>query len=113
MTATTKQPQLPPTRTLKRARHKKSGIFRKVVDVEFLLWIDRVDHYPTLQTDLVTNMDTDPTPQAEASTGNEEVNEVCVGPQSEDAGKASSCEGCPNQSACASGEVSVCVCVCV
>jgi hypothetical protein len=57
-------------------------------------------------------MDTDPTPQAEASTGNEEVNEVCVGPQSEDAGKASSCEGCPNQSACASGEVSVCVCVC-
>lgn len=32
-----------------------------------------------------------------------DANEGCVGPQSEDAGKASSCAGCPNQSACASG----------
>lgn len=31
------------------------------------------------------------------------VNEVCVGPASSTAGKASSCAGCPNQSACASG----------
>jgi Mrp family chromosome partitioning ATPase len=31
------------------------------------------------------------------------ANEHCVGPQSEMAGKASSCEGCPNQSICASG----------
>jgi Mrp family chromosome partitioning ATPase len=35
--------------------------------------------------------------QAEAS------NEECVGPSSEQAGKVSSCEGCPNQSACSSG----------
>ena len=33
----------------------------------------------------------------------EGANEECVGPASEQAGKASSCEGCPNQSACASG----------
>lgn len=31
------------------------------------------------------------------------ANETCVGPSSENAGKASSCAGCPNQSACASG----------
>ena len=31
------------------------------------------------------------------------VNEVCVGPASSSAGKASSCAGCPNQSSCASG----------
>jgi hypothetical protein len=31
------------------------------------------------------------------------ANETCVGPSSETAGKASSCAGCPNQSACASG----------
>ena len=30
------------------------------------------------------------------------ANESCVGPSSEGAGKASSCEGCPNQQACAS-----------
>ena len=30
--------------------------------------------------------------------------EDCVGPASESAGKASSCEGCPNQKACAAGE---------
>jgi len=29
--------------------------------------------------------------------------EACVGPASEQAGKASACEGCPNQAACASG----------
>lgn len=33
----------------------------------------------------------------------EDANETCVGPQSEQAGKASSCEGCPNASSCASG----------
>jgi Mrp family chromosome partitioning ATPase len=32
------------------------------------------------------------------------ANEECVGPNSEQAGKASSCAGCPNQGACASGE---------
>jgi Mrp family chromosome partitioning ATPase len=33
----------------------------------------------------------------------EDANEGCVGPQSEAAGKAASCAGCPNQSNCASG----------
>ena len=32
-----------------------------------------------------------------------DANEQCVGPSSEQAGKVSSCAGCPNQSACASG----------
>lgn len=32
---------------------------------------------------------------------------TCVGPQSEIAGKAESCAGCPNQAACASGEAKV------
>ena len=31
------------------------------------------------------------------------ANDECVGPASEQAGQASSCEGCPNQAACASG----------
>ncbi|TDH67404.1 hypothetical protein CCR75_000405 [Bremia lactucae] len=31
------------------------------------------------------------------------ANEECVGPQSEQAGKADGCAGCPNQSVCASG----------
>ena len=31
----------------------------------------------------------------------EKANEDCVGPSSEKAGKASGCEGCPNQKACA------------
>lgn len=34
----------------------------------------------------------------------EGANAVCVGPESDTAGQASSCAGCPNQSACASGE---------
>mmetsp|Transcript_15591 Transcript_15591/g.24242 ORF Transcript_15591/g.24242 Transcript_15591/m.24242 type:complete len:378 (+) Transcript_15591:60-1193(+) len=38
-----------------------------------------------------------PTPE------NANVNAKCVGPSSTNAGKASSCEGCPNQQACASG----------
>ena len=33
-----------------------------------------------------------------------QANEECVGPASETAGKASGCEGCPNQKACAEGE---------
>ncbi len=33
-----------------------------------------------------------------------DANDECVGPESEQAGKASSCAGCPNQSSCASGE---------
>lgn len=33
-----------------------------------------------------------------------DANETCVGPAAEEAGKASSCAGCPNQQACASGE---------
>lgn len=32
------------------------------------------------------------------------ANESCVGPASESAGKASGCEGCPNQKACAEGK---------
>mmetsp|Transcript_11917 Transcript_11917/g.21948 ORF Transcript_11917/g.21948 Transcript_11917/m.21948 type:complete len:221 (+) Transcript_11917:2492-3154(+) len=35
----------------------------------------------------------------------ENSNEGCVGPSSEDAGKASACAGCPNQKLCASGEM--------
>lgn len=34
----------------------------------------------------------------------ENANSECVGPQSADAGKSSSCAGCPNQKACISGE---------
>lgn len=34
------------------------------------------------------------------------ANEGCVGPTSQDAGKASACSGCPNQSACSSGAFS-------
>jgi Mrp family chromosome partitioning ATPase len=37
----------------------------------------------------------------------ENANETCVGPQSSDAGKAESCKGCPNQSACSAGEAKV------
>ena len=32
-----------------------------------------------------------------------DANEGCVGPKSDEAGKATACEGCPNQAACASG----------
>ena len=32
------------------------------------------------------------------------ANKTCVGTNSEQAGKVSSCDGCPNQSLCASGE---------
>lgn len=31
------------------------------------------------------------------------ANEGCVGPRSQDAGKSSACDGCPNQTACATG----------
>mmetsp|Transcript_30551 Transcript_30551/g.67135 ORF Transcript_30551/g.67135 Transcript_30551/m.67135 type:complete len:390 (-) Transcript_30551:275-1444(-) len=34
------------------------------------------------------------------------ANEGCVGPTSSDAGKASACAGCPNQSACSTGKFS-------
>mmetsp|Transcript_25833 Transcript_25833/g.39594 ORF Transcript_25833/g.39594 Transcript_25833/m.39594 type:complete len:399 (-) Transcript_25833:169-1365(-) len=34
------------------------------------------------------------------------ANEACVGPESSTAGKASGCDGCPNQNSCASGEFS-------
>ena len=34
------------------------------------------------------------------------ANANCVGPQSEQAGKVSACEGCPNQSACSTGKFS-------
>lgn len=33
-----------------------------------------------------------------------DANENCVGPNSKEAGNASACEGCPNQSVCASGK---------
>ncbi|KAI2511998.1 hypothetical protein MHU86_2514 [Fragilaria crotonensis] len=33
-----------------------------------------------------------------------DANEGCVGPAAESAGKASACEGCPNQTVCASGQ---------
>lgn len=38
------------------------------------------------------------------STKPENANEECVGVESEDAGKASGCAGCPNQAVCSSGE---------
>mmetsp|Transcript_977 Transcript_977/g.1335 ORF Transcript_977/g.1335 Transcript_977/m.1335 type:complete len:80 (-) Transcript_977:788-1027(-) len=34
----------------------------------------------------------------------ENANEHCPGVQDENAGKADACDGCPNQSVCASGE---------
>lgn len=34
-----------------------------------------------------------------------DANEHCPGPESDQAGKQSGCEGCPNQQTCASGEV--------
>ena len=34
----------------------------------------------------------------------DERNDECVGPSSDSAGKASGCDGCPNQKACAAGE---------
>lgn len=34
------------------------------------------------------------------------ANEGCVGPTSQEAGKSSACDGCPNQSACATGKFS-------
>jgi Mrp family chromosome partitioning ATPase len=39
-----------------------------------------------------------------SSIDSSKANEECVGPQSEKAGKASGCDGCPNQKACADGE---------
>lgn len=39
----------------------------------------------------------------EAAIDTSKANEECVGPSSEKAGKASGCEGCPNQKACADG----------
>ena len=33
-----------------------------------------------------------------------DANATCVGPESAQAGKAASCEGCPSQKACASGD---------
>jgi Mrp family chromosome partitioning ATPase len=40
---------------------------------------------------------------SQATPAPSNANEQCVGPNSELAGKASSCAGCPNQGACASG----------
>ena len=40
------------------------------------------------------------------SSAPENANEECVGPRSATAGTASSCAGCPNQAACASGSAS-------
>ena len=39
-----------------------------------------------------------------SSIDTSQANEECVGPESERAGKASGCDGCPNQQKCASGE---------
>lgn len=36
----------------------------------------------------------------------DDANDVCVGPTSTNAGKSSSCDGCPNQKACSSGTFS-------
>lgn len=51
-----------------------------------------------------------PAPAAAAAAAAQEVpsnaNTDCVGPTAESAGKVSSCEGCPNQSACSSGAFS-------
>jgi len=44
-----------------------------------------------------------PDAMAEAKIDESAANEECVGPSSETAGKASGCDGCPNQSLCASG----------
>lgn len=52
-------------------------------------------------SDSNSNSNTNDTVMGEAPSN---ANTGCVGPESEQAGKASSCEGCPNQSLCASGE---------
>ena len=39
-----------------------------------------------------------------SSIDTSQANEECVGPESERAGKASGCDGCPNQQKCAAGE---------
>lgn len=43
---------------------------------------------------------------SEANENPDNANEGCVGPSSESAGKASACDGCPNQGACSSGAFS-------
>ena len=45
--------------------------------------------------------------QAESEMIPTDANEGCVGPNSAQAGKSSGCAGCPNQSACSSGEAKV------
>jgi Mrp family chromosome partitioning ATPase len=45
--------------------------------------------------------------QAESEVIPTDANEGCVGPNSAQAGKSSGCAGCPNQSACSSGEAKV------
>lgn len=47
-----------------------------------------------------------PSPSSAADDAPSNANEGCVGPASQDAGKASACAGCPNQSKCASGAFS-------
>ena len=47
---------------------------------------------------------TNPTPTTSTTNVPENANETCVGPDSEQAGKADSCAGCPNQRLCASGK---------
>jgi Mrp family chromosome partitioning ATPase len=46
---------------------------------------------------------TTPTPQTKEEDTPDNANVDCVGPSSSDAGKASACDGCPNQKACGSG----------
>jgi Mrp family chromosome partitioning ATPase len=43
-------------------------------------------------------------PAPDAAAPPDDANEGCVGPESDTAGQASACEGCPNQSSCSSGE---------
>jgi Mrp family chromosome partitioning ATPase len=49
----------------------------------------------------MTESESASTANAEAAPSN--ANDGCVGPSSEAAGKASACEGCPNQGACSTG----------
>mmetsp|Transcript_23435 Transcript_23435/g.66366 ORF Transcript_23435/g.66366 Transcript_23435/m.66366 type:complete len:384 (+) Transcript_23435:129-1280(+) len=48
--------------------------------------------------------DTNGTDKATPSDAPSDANAGCVGPTDQNAGKASACDGCPNQSACASGQ---------
>lgn len=55
-------------------------------------------------TDETNNQPPVPGPANDPNAIPANANEGCVGPASQEAGKASACAGCPNRTACASGK---------